>query len=335
MRFDQIFGLINSYLQQGEPFAVAQVINRQAPSSGKIGDKAIILASGKIIGWIGGGCVRGIVIKEALTAIDQREHRLVRVGADTVSRDKEGFKIYKMTCHSQGIVDFLIEPMMPYPQLIIVGRSSIAQTLARVAGICGFPVEMMAQNTEDLAADLENESLLIKEGISFTHHDSLQKNFIVVATQGEDDENAIELALSTDAKYVGFVASKSKAARVKEYLKGLKKLPEKRIEELRAPVGLDIHAKGHSEVAISILAEIISHFREKNSLVPKDSSTNTPSAKKDSFLKEFYINPVCQVPVSKKNPKHIVEYRGEAIYFCCDGCKIKFEKNPEKYIKTE
>jgi xanthine dehydrogenase accessory factor len=38
------------------------------------------------------------------------------------------------------------------------------------------------------------------------------------------------------------------------------------------------------------------------------------------------------VPVSKKNPKHIVEYQGEKVYFCCDGCKVSFDKNPSQYI---
>jgi xanthine dehydrogenase accessory factor len=32
------------------------------------------------------------------------------------------------------------------------------------------------------------------------------------------------------------------------------------------------------------------------------------------------------------NPKHIIEYKEEKVYFCCDGCKVKFEKDPEKYI---
>jgi xanthine dehydrogenase accessory factor len=33
------------------------------------------------------------------------------------------------------------------------------------------------------------------------------------------------------------------------------------------------------------------------------------------------------------NPKHVVEYQGEKIYFCCDGCKVKFDEAPEKYGK--
>jgi xanthine dehydrogenase accessory factor len=38
--------------------------------------------------------------------------------------------------------------------------------------------------------------------------------------------------------------------------------------------------------------------------------------------------------VDKNNPRHIIEYQGEKVYFCCDGCKVKFEKDPEKYIQA-
>ena len=40
--------------EQGEEFAIAQVISREIPSSGKPGDKAIILKDGSLIGWIEG-----------------------------------------------------------------------------------------------------------------------------------------------------------------------------------------------------------------------------------------------------------------------------------------
>ena len=48
--------------------------------------------------------------------------------------------------------------------------------------------------------------------------------------------------------------------------------------------------------------------------------------------KSYYINPVCGIPVDKNSPKHIIEYKGENVYFCYDGCKVKFEAEPEKYM---
>ena len=47
---------------------------------------------------------------------------------------------------------------------------------------------------------------------------------------------------------------------------------------------------------------------------------------------DFYINPVCNVPVQKATAKHVLEHKGEKVYFCCDGCKVSFEKEPDQYI---
>jgi xanthine dehydrogenase accessory factor len=41
------------------------------------------------------------------------------------------------------------------------------------------------------------------------------------------------------------------------------------------------------------------------------------------------------VPVDINNPKHVVEYEGEKVYFCCDGCYQKFIAEPTKYIKAK
>ena len=57
--FSELAIKLQEYLEQGVNLAVAQVIDRSAPSSSKVTDKAIILESGELVGWIGGGCVFG------------------------------------------------------------------------------------------------------------------------------------------------------------------------------------------------------------------------------------------------------------------------------------
>ena len=42
--------------RRGEAFALATVVWRQGPSSGKQGNRAIITRSGELHGWIGGAC---------------------------------------------------------------------------------------------------------------------------------------------------------------------------------------------------------------------------------------------------------------------------------------
>ena len=43
--FNELALQIEKYLAKGSNFAIAQVVDRIAPSSGKVGDKALILAA--------------------------------------------------------------------------------------------------------------------------------------------------------------------------------------------------------------------------------------------------------------------------------------------------
>ena len=45
-----------------------------------------------------------------------------------------------------------------------------------------------------------------------------------------------------------------------------------------------------------------------------------------------YVNPVCGMTVDIASARHVVEAEGERVYFCCDGCKLEFERTSGKYI---
>jgi YHS domain-containing protein len=66
---------------------------------------------------------------------------------------------------------------------------------------------------------------------------------------------------------------------------------------------------------------------------------------KEKFVKEpaKYVNadetkvtcPVSKSTFNKSDAYGSMEYEGKTYYFCCAGCKEKFEKNPEEYIKKK
>src|SRR5271166_5085600 len=66
--------------RRGEPFALATVVWRQGPSSGQLGSRAIITASGELHGWIGGACAEPSVIREAQRAIADGTAKLLLLG---------------------------------------------------------------------------------------------------------------------------------------------------------------------------------------------------------------------------------------------------------------
>ena len=317
--FDRFLNKAAELLAKGEPFVTASVVRFQAPISGKPGDKAIIFADGKMWGWIGGGCAQPVVIKEALKALADGQPRLVRISP--TAAPEHGIVDYTMTCHSGGTLDIYIEPVLPKPHILILGRSPIAQTLAPLGKAIGYRISVVARGAErdqfpnvDL---LQTESSLVELKVT-------RDTFVVVSTQGEGDEEALEQAVRTNAEYVAFVASRVKAQKVLEYLREAG-VPSERVGQIRAPAGLDIRATSPEEIAVSILAEIIQLRGARARPVAEPMKGALP------LLNKEVRDPVCGMLVNVSGAKHKSEHNGSQVYFCCAGCKQAFDRQPEKY----
>ena len=297
-------------LAQGEAFAVATVVRSLPPTSGKPGDKAIVRADGTLWGWIGGGCAQPVVIKEALKSLADGRPKLVRISPspDGSEAGEEAIVDYTMTCHSGGSMDIYIEPVLPRPHIVILGRSAIAQALARLGKAAGYAVSVVAREAD--AGSFGDASLIA----NLSEVKLTPQTYIVVATQGEDDEGGLEQAATIGASYIAFVASKTKAQKVFEYLRG-RGLPEEKLVQIRAPAGLDIGAQSPEEIAISILAEII----QKKATVPAPALKSSPQ------------DPVCGMAVDPAQAKYKSEYQGSWFFFCCARCKETFDRKPEEY----
>jgi xanthine dehydrogenase accessory factor len=315
MMFDQFLKKAAELLAKGERFVTASVVRFQGPISGKPGDKAIIFPDGQIWGWIGGGCAQPVVIKEALKALADGRPRLVRISP--ASAPESGIVDYTMTCHSGGTLDVYIEPVLPKPHILIIGRSPIAQTLALLGRAVHYQVSVAAAgaNSEQFPEVDASLSDLDLRQLKVTH-----ETFIVVSTQGERDEEALEQAVKTGAAYVAFVASRVKARKVLEYLRRESRVAPERLDQVRAPAGLDIRAASPEEVAVSILAEII-QLRGARAELAAEFPTLGNNAK----------DPVCGMSVDVDSTKYKSERHGSMVYFCCAGCKQAFDSQPEKY----
>ena len=245
----------------GEPFAIATVIRTVALTAAKAGAKALIRSDGTIsAGWIGGGCARAAVLKAAREALQDGKPRLVSVLPGDALRDlgvepgdrKEGVHFARNMCPSQGTMDVFVEPVLPKPELLVCGGSPVAVALADLGKRLGFLVSAAAppeDHKKFAAADLvisgyDLSSLLPAE------------RYIIVATQGRGDEQALTASLAAPARHVGFVGSHRKASALRAALTSKGVDPE-RLAQVRSPAGLNIGAVTPEEIALSILAEIV------------------------------------------------------------------------------
>ncbi|MBV8551298.1 MAG: XdhC family protein [Acidobacteriaceae bacterium] len=315
--FDEFLRKAAELRSRGESFALATVVRFEGSISGKPGDKAIIYSDGRIWGWIGGGCTQPAVIKEALKALEDGEPRFVRIRPPLKPKSEPKIVDYTMNCQSGGTLDVYIEPVLPDSHLVILGRSLVAQSLVRLGKAIDFSVSVLAPGAT--REDFPNIDAF---------HDPLDlhnkarvgpRTYVVVSTQGESDEEALELALGTEANYIAFVASTTKAEKVFDYLRA-KGMASEQLSRIHAPAGLKIGAVSPEEIAISILAEIVQVRRSKVRLM---SAKAVLIGAKD---------PVCGMPVESHRATYCSQHNEVMFYFCCDHCKQAFDRNPEKYL---
>ena len=119
---------LSSELQaRGEPFVLATVVAYKSPQSAKPGSRAIIRADGSMSGWVGGGCVQPIVLREAKQALQTGSPKLLTISPDEPRDDWKGVQSFRMTCEGGGSLEIYLEPFLPKPQL----RSSALLQLRR------------------------------------------------------------------------------------------------------------------------------------------------------------------------------------------------------------
>src|SRR6267154_6469097 len=118
--------------RSGQAFALATVVWRQGPSSSKQGSRAVITTDGQLHGWIGGACAEPVVIREARQVIADGTPRLLLLGTPGQfgAAVPDGMTVVPISCQSEGALEVYIEPVLPAPRLVVVGRSPMVQTLA-------------------------------------------------------------------------------------------------------------------------------------------------------------------------------------------------------------
>lgn len=334
----------------GRPFALATVVAVVRPTSARPGARGIVHPDGKIEGWVGGSCAQPIVVKEALAALVDGQPRLLRIAKEppSASRRADGVIDYVMTCHSGGTLEIAVEPILPAPELWVAGTTPVAAALVSLGAAAGFRVTIVDPIAD--AADFPAAER-VQEAPHFRGLEPAQPPFVVVATQGVWDEEAVEAALRLDVAYVGLVASPTRAAAVRSYLREVE-VPEDRIAALRAPAGLDIGAETPEEIAVSILAELVQVRRGRAPFVaapgpatmasggaagaatgPSATDTATTEATASGPVGDIVLlDPVCGMSVERDRARHLAEYEGVVYAFCSLMCRTRFVRDPAGFL---
>jgi xanthine dehydrogenase accessory factor len=209
------------------PYVQATVVRAQSPTSATAGDAALVLADGRVEGFVGGTCAETSVQVHGLEALQTGQPLLLRIlpGAEHTVRE-QGAVTVSNPCLSGGALEIFLEPRRPAPRVTVVGDTPIARSLVELGGPLGFAVSSGAGPAEGDAA-------------------------LVVASHGRGEQPALEAALREGVPYVALVASRVRGAAVVAALDA----PDR--DRVRTPAGLPIGARTAPEIALSILAEMV------------------------------------------------------------------------------
>ena len=255
------FAVIAELRQRGEDFCVVTVVRTQDATSAKAGAKAVVLNDGTIRGFLGGGCVQAAIRKSAAAVMAEGRPRLIRVKPQnqvTASVDIDGTELHRSACPSGGTVDLFVEPLRRAPRLVVCGAAPGAMALADLGRRLGYRIAVAAVADDQ---SLFREAYERVSGFDLFGLSIVADDWIVVATQGKRDREALGAALASPANYIAFVGSRRKAQVLWSQIREQGVLGEDKLGRLKAPAGLDIHAIEPAEIALSIMAEIIARRR--------------------------------------------------------------------------
>jgi xanthine dehydrogenase accessory factor len=313
--FSDILDQASRLRAEEQPFVLATVVAYKSPQSAKPGSKAIIRSDGAVSGWIGGGCVQPIVLREAKKALASGKPKLLSISPESAHDDWKGVESYRMSCEGGGSLEIYLEPVLPKLELLIVGRSPVAQTIADLGRLLDFKVTVCdPQATKDQFASAH----LVINDLAEARTRINETTFVVVATLGNGDEEGLQAVVGTTPRYLGLVASRKKADALFEYLRG-KGATDEQIGVIKCPAGLELGGETLPEIALSVMAEI-TLVRRAPAVQPVAVSITAAPAPSEG------TDPICGMTVDIQTARYTSTVADKTFYFCCLRCKETFDQ---------
>jgi len=253
-----IYPTLFRLIENGEKIALVSIASIRSSAPHETHTMMIVKEDGGTIGSVSGGDIKLYVIKKAQEIIQRGKPERILVGASPEEEKKRGME-------PGGKLKFFIEPMKTIPAIYLCGAGALSITLSKVGKLMGFKI-IIIDNDPRFA----NPRRLADADLIFTNgFDNLPSKFnlnsssyVVIATRGHQyDETVLLQDLKSHSKYIGLIHSQKKIKALFDRLQS-KGISESLLESVHVPIGLDINASTIDEIALSIMADIISVRRK-------------------------------------------------------------------------
>ena len=248
-----IFEEIVELRRAGRRGALATIVHSNGSIPSFESAKMLVRDDGSIAGTIGGGCVEAEVWQAAREVMEEEKPRSLTFNLNHDPKYDSG-----LVCG--GTLEIYLEPVLPVQTVYLFGAGHVSMNVYRAARMAGFEVVVVDDresyaNRERFpeAKDVYAEDFDRALSQLSPNHSS----YLVVVTRGHrDDMRVLRWAVDTPARYIGMIGSQRKVIAIYKQLEKEGIAPEK-LARVYAPVGLEIGAITPEEIAISIVAELI------------------------------------------------------------------------------
>ncbi|MBK37084.1 MAG: xanthine dehydrogenase [Gemmatimonadetes bacterium] len=216
-----------------------------ADLEGDRAQKLLVREDGTSIGSLG---------EDALDEVVQSEVREM----ETVPEDL--LKVIDVDEPGEKPARIFLESICPEPTLYLFGGGHVSFAIARIAATVGFRIVVVDDRPMFANKDrfpMADETLVLDMETAFEHLPIDDLAYVCAVTRGHQfDKPVVEQAIKTDAAYIGMLGSRRKVALMwKEFEDS--GVSRARLEEIHAPIGLDIGSDNPEEIAVSVVGELI------------------------------------------------------------------------------
>jgi xanthine dehydrogenase accessory factor len=244
----------------GEEGVFCLLIERLGSIPRRAGASMWIHPGGRVDGSVGGGPMEYECVKEALDMLEKRDRVRVKdfnlgagLNADSCPENA--------VCGGNGRV--YLELITPENEVFIFGAGHVGRALARFASLCDYKVTVWDERAEHANAENipwgKTICCPLEDLFDESRHGKLfnKNSYVVIVTRSHQlDSEAMRLLAGKDVAYIGVIGSRGKMAFVDKQLIA-SGISEEYLNRMCRPVGLPLKAEEPTEVALSIMGEII------------------------------------------------------------------------------
>ena len=259
----QILDHLRALLDNGRSAVLATVIATSHSVPRRAGAKMLIADDGSQIGTVGGGEMEARVTDEAATCLANGQARLVEYRLVDPGVGDPGVCGGSVTIH--------LEPHMPQPTVLVIGCGHVGRAVVDLAQWLGYRVvatddrlEVAAELADRLSTDSTSNAVRVHGGTLRDLLADLQlgpNDYAVAVTRNAQIDVAnLPHLLATPVGSIGVMGS------LRRWKTTQSALTTAGVEigdltRVTSPVGMEIGAETPEEIAVSILAQVVSHRR--------------------------------------------------------------------------